>query len=166
MAAQTPRRANPSKAMIMRRFVYANSLGVQPGTRHEGRIEIDCSNVGSELSGPENSPAHPWDDRPDARAVKSGFAKLAPLGRLAHPAEIASAALFLAGGRQLRDRCRAFCRWKHRAGLNSTWAEPRRERTCSTTRSLQPSPRPEPGGRLPMALTRPDPSCRSPTRQR
>jgi hypothetical protein len=28
--------------------------------------------------------------------VKSGFAKLAPLGRLAHPAEIASAALFLA----------------------------------------------------------------------
>jgi NAD(P)-dependent dehydrogenase (short-subunit alcohol dehydrogenase family) len=84
--------------MIMRCFVYANSLGVQPGTRHEGRIEIDCSNLGSELSGPENSrqPAHPWDDRPDARAVKSGFAKLAPLGRLAHPAEIASAALLLA----------------------------------------------------------------------
>jgi hypothetical protein len=46
-------------------------------------------------------------------------------------------------------------------------------RTFSTTRSLGPTPLDSnhrhdrsPGRRLPTALTRPDPSCRSPTRQR
>ena len=141
----------PSKAMIMRCFVHANSLGVQPGTRHEGRIEIDCSNLGSELSGPENSP--PGTTAPMPGRSNLGSPNWRHLGdwlilRKLRAPHCSSPATTPASPR--------------RSDVHLGWAPARTDILHDAEFGHDRSP----GRRLPMALTRPDPSGRSPTRQR